>query len=134
MTFWHAQLNIVFSGNKYKIKWCRAKLIPGSTRILEFFDNHYAISRSAYLKVRKSQKHFSEFSILPKNERKMEKNYSESYQDIFFRSSLEDLGIPKIAFEIYWPLVTPHDIVTVFWRTKCVTKSRLHCISKKCLK
>ena len=24
-------------------------------------------------------------------------------------------------------LVTPHNLVTVFWQTKCVTKSRLHC-------
>ena len=23
--------------------------------------------------------------------------------------------------------MTPHDLVTVFWQTKCVTKSRLHC-------
>ena len=27
-------------------------------------------------------------------------------------------------------LVTPLDLVTVFWQTKCVTKSRVHCTSK----
>ena len=26
-------------------------------------------------------------------------------------------------------LVTPLDLVTVFWETKCVTKSGLHCMS-----
>ena len=53
------------------------------------------IFETPHLKVSKSQKQFMEFSIsiLPKSEQKMEKNIL----------ILEELSIPKIAFEIYWP-------------------------------
>ena len=43
--------NIVFSRNKYQIKYYRVKLVinPMICKDLEFFDTHYAFSRSAYL-------------------------------------------------------------------------------------
>ena len=58
------------------------------------------VRNPSLLKVSKSRKQFLKFSILPKNERKTEKIYLETSQDIFFRF-LEELRIPKIAFEIY---------------------------------
>ena len=48
------------------------------------------------------------FPILPKNEQNTWKNYPDSSLDTFskfFVRFLEELKIPKIAFEIYWPLV-----------------------------
>ena len=49
----------------------------------------------------KSQKQFLELSILPKNERKQEKNTLKAFFFAFFLRSLEELRIPKIVFEIY---------------------------------
>jgi hypothetical protein len=55
------------------------------------------------LKVSKSQKHYLEFSILPKNKQRMEKKYPVSSQNIyfFFIHFLEELRITKIVLEIY---------------------------------
>ena len=55
------------------------------------------------LKVSKSRKQFLVFSILPKNERKTKKNILRAVRINFlvFVHFLEELRIPKIAFEIY---------------------------------
>ena len=47
------------------------------------------------------------FGILNSSKTKNEKNYPQSTQDNcfpFFVHFLEELRIPEIAFEIYWPL------------------------------
>ena len=52
-------------------------------------------------------KQFLLFSIIPKNERKMGKKYLKElsgYIFSFFVRFFEELKIPKIAFEIFWPL------------------------------
>ena len=56
------------------------------------------------LMVSKFQKQLSEFTIVPKNERKKKKKYPQSSQDIFFPffvCFLEELRTPEFAFEIY---------------------------------
>ena len=76
----------------------------------------FFLNRSYKLKVSKSQKQFLESSLLPKNDWKSWKNYPKSSQDNFFvfRLFLEELIIPKIAFEIHWPL-----IVSYYWVFGC---------------
>ena len=59
-----------------------------------------------YIKVNKSQMQSLVFSILPRNEQKMERKIIlRAFRIVFFVLFLEELRIPKSAFEIYWPLV-----------------------------
>ena len=85
--------------------WEKCFFMKNSRDLMLYFVQYrppFFLTRPASLKVSKSQKQLFEFSILPKNVRKMEKKYPESSQDFFstFRF-LEELRIPKIAFEIY---------------------------------
>jgi hypothetical protein len=72
------------------------------------------------LKVSKSHKQFLEFSILPKTSAKNISWELSGYFLPFFGRFLEELRIPKISLEIYWPLEMSKLISTVI--SKCLEK------------
>ena len=83
------------------------------------------LSFSYYVKVSKSQKHFSECSILPKNKRKTRKNYHKSSKDNFFSfyvHVLEELRIP-----IFFPRFTDLYYSSVVQST---VKISVNCLGK----
>ena len=79
------------------------------------FSDRY--KKKSSLKVSKSWKQFSEFSIIPKNERKTWKNYPKSSQDNFFSCFVCFFWKNwefQFFLEIYWPL-NKLDLYLILW-------------------
>ena len=72
-----------------------------------WFQVNQRLPKMILLKVSKSWKQFWKLSILPKNEQKTGKNYSNTSQDNFFSCSVRFLEKLKIPF--FWDLLTFSD-------------------------